>query len=62
LSALHARTVPGIPTLRELDPACAGLPVSPAASTPRTDVALVISRGFGGTNAVLLLRASPAPG
>ncbi len=32
LSALRARIVPGIATLRELDPACAGLPVSSAPS------------------------------
>ena len=30
LSALRARTVPGIATFSELDPACAGLPVSSA--------------------------------
>ena len=41
---------------RELDPECAGLPVSAAAQKPRSDVALVLSRGFGGTNAALLLR------
>ena len=58
LSALQAGSVPGIPTLRELDPACAGLPASSSASTPRSDIALVISRGFGGTNAALLVRAS----
>jgi 3-oxoacyl-[acyl-carrier-protein] synthase-1 len=57
LSALQARIVPGIPTLRELDPACAGLTVSASPSTPRSDVALVISRGFGGTDAALLVRA-----
>jgi 3-oxoacyl-[acyl-carrier-protein] synthase I len=57
LSALHARTIPGIATFSELDPACAGLPVSSAPSTPRSDIALVISRGFGGTNAALLVRA-----
>jgi 3-oxoacyl-[acyl-carrier-protein] synthase I len=57
LWALRARTVPGIATLGELDPAFAGLPVSSTPSTPRSDVALVISRGFGGTNTALLVRA-----
>jgi 3-oxoacyl-[acyl-carrier-protein] synthase-1 len=58
LWALRERRVPGIASLRELDPAVAGLPVSAAACTPRSDVALVISRGFGGTNAALLIRAA----
>jgi 3-oxoacyl-[acyl-carrier-protein] synthase I len=58
LAALRERTVPGIPALRRLDPACAGLPVSPSAQSPRSDVALVLSRGFGGTNAALAVRAA----
>ena len=62
LSALRARIVPGIATLRELDPAFAGLPASSASTTPRNDIALVISRGFGGTNAVLLVRAPGSSG
>jgi 3-oxoacyl-[acyl-carrier-protein] synthase-1 len=62
LWALRAGTVPGIATLGELDPACAGLPVSAASSAPRSDVALVISRGFGGTNAALLVRAPGSSG
>jgi len=57
LSGLAARTVPGIATLRSLDPAVAGLPVSASAATPRSDVALVLARGFSGTNIALLLRA-----
>ena len=57
LSGLSARTVPGIATLRSLDPAVAGLPVSASAATPRSDVALVLARGFSGTNIALLLRA-----
>jgi 3-oxoacyl-[acyl-carrier-protein] synthase-1 len=60
LSALSARTVPGIPTLRTLDPAAAGLPVSATAAKPRSDVALVLSRGFAGTNVALLMRAPAA--
>ena len=58
LLALGARTVPGIATLSELDPAFATLPASASTRTPRSDVALVISRGFGGTNAALLVRAA----
>lgn len=57
LRALHEGVVPGIATLRELDPACAGLPAAAAPCAPRSDIALVLSRGFAGTNAALLLRA-----
>ena len=35
-------------------------PVSSAAQAPRSDVVLVVCRGFGGTNAALLLRAAAA--
>ena len=58
LAALRGRTVPGIAALQRLDPACAGLPMSASAQTPRSDVALVLSRGFGGTNAALAVRAA----
>jgi len=58
LAALRERTVPGIATLQRVDPACAGLPVSSAAQAPRGDIALVLSRGFGGTNAAILVRAA----
>jgi 3-oxoacyl-[acyl-carrier-protein] synthase-1 len=58
LDCLRERTVPGIAALRRLDPACAGVPVSTAAQAPRSDVALVLSRGFGGTNAALVVRAA----
>jgi 3-oxoacyl-[acyl-carrier-protein] synthase-1 len=59
LAALRERAVPGIATLERVDPECAGLPVSAAAQAPRSDVALVLSRGFGGTNAALAIRAAP---
>jgi hypothetical protein len=49
--------VPGIATLDEIDPACAGLPVSRSATSPRGDVALVLCRGFAATDAALLVRA-----
>jgi 3-oxoacyl-[acyl-carrier-protein] synthase-1 len=62
LAALHRGTVPGVATLRRLDPACAELPVSAQPQTPRSDVGLVLSRGFGGTNAALLVRAAGKPG
>ena len=61
LRALREGIVPGVATLRELDPECAGIPVATTARAPRSDIALVLSRGFAGTNAALLVRA-PAPG
>jgi 3-oxoacyl-[acyl-carrier-protein] synthase I len=56
LAALRARIVPGIATLGELDPACAGLRVSAGAQAPRGDTALILCRGFAGTNAALIVR------
>ena len=58
LCALRQRIVPGIATLAEIAPACAGLRVSPQPQTPRSDVALILSRGFASTNAALLVRAA----
>jgi 3-oxoacyl-[acyl-carrier-protein] synthase-1 len=58
LRALQRRTVPGVATLRRLDPAFAELPVSAKPQTPRSDIGLVLSRGFGGNNAALVIRAA----
>ncbi|MGB3429972.1 MAG: beta-ketoacyl synthase N-terminal-like domain-containing protein [Burkholderiaceae bacterium] len=60
IEALRARSVPGIANLRSLDPLCAGLPVAATPREPRSDVALLLARGFGGTNAALLIRAAGA--
>jgi 3-oxoacyl-[acyl-carrier-protein] synthase-1 len=57
LMALRHGVVPGVATLRMLDPEFSDLPVSAGPQTPRTDVGLILSRGFGGTNAALLVRA-----
>jgi 3-oxoacyl-[acyl-carrier-protein] synthase-1 len=56
LAALRARVVPGIATLRRLDDQFADLAVSSTARESRSDVALVLSRGFAGTNAALAVR------
>jgi 3-oxoacyl-[acyl-carrier-protein] synthase-1 len=56
LAALAKGVVPGIATLAELDPECAGIPATSAPQAPRGPVALVLCRGFAGTNAALLLR------
>jgi 3-oxoacyl-[acyl-carrier-protein] synthase-1 len=57
LSALRQGVVPGTATLEQLDPACAGIRVSSSPQTPRSDTALIICRGFAGTNAALIVRA-----
>jgi len=63
LVALRRGVVPGVATLRELDPDLGNLPVSAGPQAPRSDVALVLNQGFGGSNTALLLRAgaSEAP-
>ena len=57
LEACRRRVVPGISNLERLADSCAGLNVSKQARTPRSDVVLVLCRGFAGTNAAVLLRA-----
>jgi 3-oxoacyl-[acyl-carrier-protein] synthase-1 len=59
LALLRERAVPGIATLREVDPDCAGVRVSRSVQEARSDVALVVCRGFAGTNAALVVRALP---
>jgi 3-oxoacyl-[acyl-carrier-protein] synthase-1 len=58
LASLRLRVVPGTATYSAPDPACAGVPISAAPQSPRSAVALVLCRGFAGTNAALLLRAA----
>jgi 3-oxoacyl-[acyl-carrier-protein] synthase-1 len=58
LISLREGVVPGVATFASLDPACEGVPVSVQAQKPRSDVVLVLCRGFAGTNAALLLRAA----
>jgi 3-oxoacyl-[acyl-carrier-protein] synthase I len=57
LISLSDRTVPGVATFAALDPGCEGVPVSARPQQPRSDIVLVLCRGFAGTNAALLLRA-----
>ena len=58
LKALSQQTVPGIATLNTLDPEFAPFPVSTAPQKPRSDIALVICRGFGGMNVAALVRGA----
>ncbi len=60
LLALRAKVVPGIAPLATPDPVCAGLPISREPQAPRSDIALVLCRGFAGTDAALVVRALPA--
>ena len=57
LEACRRNVVPGIATLETLADSCAGLNVSQQTRVPRSNVVLVLCRGFAGTNAALLLRA-----
>jgi 3-oxoacyl-[acyl-carrier-protein] synthase-1 len=60
LLALRDGVVPGIATLRSLDADWSELPISSDPQRPRSGVALVLSRGFAGTNVALLLRGPAA--
>jgi 3-oxoacyl-[acyl-carrier-protein] synthase-1 len=60
LAALRRHTVPGIATLEHAAPECKDLPLSRSAQASRSPVALVLCRGFAGTDAALLLRAAGA--
>jgi 3-oxoacyl-(acyl-carrier-protein) synthase len=57
LASLARNEVPGIANLVDIDPACAGLPISAAAQKPASDIALILCRGFAGTDAALVVRA-----
>ena len=57
LRALREKIVPGIATLKSVDPEFSALPVSAKPQTPRSNVAVVICRGFGSMNVALVVRA-----
>ena len=48
LAALKQRVVPGIATLDQIAPDCAGLPLSAAPRVPRSDVALILAAASRG--------------
>jgi 3-oxoacyl-[acyl-carrier-protein] synthase I len=58
LAALRQGVVPGIATFGDADPACAGIRISKTAQEPRNKTALILCRGFAGTNAALIVRAA----
>lgn len=57
LALLTQGIVPGIPTLNSLDPGFSSFPVSRAPRHPRSAIALILCRGFGGMNVALLVCA-----
>jgi 3-oxoacyl-[acyl-carrier-protein] synthase-1 len=61
LAALKRGLVPGIATLRSLDPDLAPFPVSFLPQSPRTDIAVLLCRGFGSMNVALVVRAPGIP-
>lgn len=57
LKALQRGVVPRIGSLTELDPALADLPIASENQQPRGSVGLVLSRGFGGRDAAIIIKA-----
>jgi 3-oxoacyl-[acyl-carrier-protein] synthase-1 len=58
LTALSEGLVPGIATLNLLDPEIAPFTVSRTPQQPRSDIALILCRGFGGMNTALVIRGA----
>lgn len=58
LEACRRNVVPGIATLDQRASSCVGLNLSKQNRPARSDVVLVLCRGFAGTNAAVLLRAA----
>jgi 3-oxoacyl-[acyl-carrier-protein] synthase-1 len=58
LEALRRGVVPGIATLSAVDAEFSTLPVSREPQKPRSNIALVLCRGFGGMNVALVVRAA----
>lgn len=56
IRALEQGIVPRIASLTQLDPALEGLPIATTALRPRSNTALVLSRGFGGRNTALIVQ------
>ena len=56
--ALRRKLVPPIPLSAGLDPSLKDLPIAIAPMEPISDVSLIISRGFGGQNSTLIIRAT----
>ena len=59
LEAARRRIVPGVATFATADPACEDVAVAATPRAPASALVLVICRGFGGTNAAVVLCAYP---
>jgi len=57
LEAARRGVAPGIATLETLDAACKGLRASRDTQPTTSDIVLTLCRGFGGTNAAVIVRA-----
>jgi len=57
LGCLRQGVVPGVATLSNPDPQCAGVRVMAGEQKPRNNTALILCRGFAGTNAALIVRS-----
>jgi 3-oxoacyl-[acyl-carrier-protein] synthase-1 len=57
LGCLREGVVPGVATLADPDPECAGVRVGAGEKKPHSDTALILCRGFAGTNAALIVRS-----
>jgi 3-oxoacyl-(acyl-carrier-protein) synthase len=60
LRAVREGMVPGIATLKTPDPELQPFPVSAQPQKPRSDIAMILCRGFGAMNIALLVRAPRA--
>jgi 3-oxoacyl-[acyl-carrier-protein] synthase-1 len=60
LNALRDGLVPGIATLNSLDPEFVPFSASPLPQQPRSGIALILCRGFGGMSVALLIRGFPS--
>jgi len=58
LTALRKGVLPGIATLHTPDPEILPFPVSAGPQSPRSDIALILCRGFGAMNVALVVRAA----
>jgi len=58
LTALRKGVLPGIATLQLPDPEIMPFPVSAGSQSSRSNIALILCRGFGAMNVALLVRAA----
>lgn len=62
ITALQRGIVPAIATLKNIDKSMEDLPIAKAHMEPVTNTALILSRGFGGQNCALIVRANSRRG